>query len=267
MTAGTVRAHSELQWRLRIRTIAAVGVAWDTLGSYNDSDLDRWFATVVPLVGAAQVQQATLTAGYIRRAVVEAGAAPTDRSIDPERAVGAAVRNGIPPEEVYRRPFVTVWAALKDGVPWISAVAAGRRRAVTAADLDLQLADRQAAHDAMATQPSVVGWRRVLGAGHNCGLCIAASTQRYHVGDLRPIHERCRCHTEPIVGEADPGRIINRERLAALKTRMAERNITFGGADRGRLSHIRYDVVEHGELGPKLVNADHHFTGPEAIPA
>lgn len=270
MTASgeeSAQAYNDLLERLRVRTVAAVVSAWDALGGYNESDVSRFVAVAVPIVAAGQRQAATLTAGYVRRAVLAAGGSPADVTIDPAAAVGAAVRNGTPPEEVYRRPFVTVWSALKDGTAYADAVGQGRVRSAVAAQSDVQFAARQAAKDAMAGQPSIVGYRRVLGAGENCGKCITASTQRYHKSELMPIHARCRCTVAPIVGTLDPGQVINRERLDMLKAEMRKRGVTFGTKDQGRLTHVRTDVVEHGEHGPTLVDADQAFTGPGDIAA
>lgn len=263
----TARAYADLLGRMRARTVGTVGVAWDALGAYDEDQVGRWLQMVVPVVAGAQRQAATLTAGYVRRTVLDAGGQPDDVVIDPEGSVGAAVRNGTPPEEVYRRPFVTVWTALKAGTPWVAAVGQGRTRALVAVQQDVQFAARQAAKDAMAGQPSIVGYRRVLGAGENCGKCITASTQRYHKSELMPIHARCRCTVAPIVGTLDPGQVINRERLDMIKAEMRKRGITFGTKDEGRLTHVRIDVVEHGEHGPTLVDADQAFTGPGDIAA
>lgn len=277
---ATVQAYSDLLERLRDRTVAATLVAWDALGSYNEDDVTRYLATVVPIVTAGQRQTATMTAGYVRRMIQTAGATPADVTVDPDRAVGAAVRKGTEPGEVYRRSFVTVWAALKADVPWSVAVARGRLRAGQTAAADISFAARQAAQDAMAGQPDIVGYRRVLGPGINCGRCIAASTQRYRTGDLMPIHPpSCKCKVAPVVGDHDPGLAINRQRLDQLKAEMRDRKITFSKKDQHRLGHIRWDVtdeipadmkvrvVEHGEHGPVLVDADHAFTAAGDIAA
>jgi hypothetical protein len=128
--------------------------------------------------------------------------------------VGAGPRNGTPPEVVYRRPFVEVWSALADGVPWQDAVDRGLERAVSSAATDVQLSMRETARAVGGYEPGIYGFQRVPD-GDACELCLIASTQRYHVEDLMPIHNLCGCGVEPLTEPTD--RIINRDRYDKLK--------------------------------------------------
>lgn len=103
----------------------------------------------------------------------------------------------------------------------------------------------------------VVGYRRVVHpelaeSGRSCGLCIVASTMQYTRAELLPIHAGCNCETCEIYsinGETyDPGKQINMEDLA----------VFYGEAGRSThgwdLKKQRYEVVDHPEYGPTLVN-------------
>lgn len=234
----------------RVRRIAAAGVtvAWDRLGAYNVEDVPTFVGAVVPVVEGAQRQAAALTLGYMTRRGAQA-------SVD-VAAVVAATRGGIPTADVYRRPFVTTWTALKDGRPWADAVRAGRERATSSAEMDVALATRDTAAAVVEGDDRIVGWERIPDGGA-CEFCLLASTQRYHSGDLMPLHNRCGCSVEPVFGDRDPGHVLKPEQLEALKV---------GDVDEARrLASERLAVHEHGELGPVLTERGQDFTGPSDI--
>lgn len=245
---------------LRERASAGVAQAWDGLGSYDEPDVARFVATAVPLVAASQAQAATLTDAYLAS---ETGRSPL--GIDPAAVTGAAVRAGVDPAEVYRRPFVQVWKALKDGTDWADAVAGGRARIANTAHTDVQLAMRGAAHNIMGRDSRIAGYRRVL-TGRSCALCATASTQRYHRQQLLPIHGHCDCSVAPIIGDRDPGRVINRRLVRDLKAAggpeyWKDRGVTVEN-DQVLVdgSPLKTAVHEHGELGPVLTDASQNFT-------
>jgi hypothetical protein len=99
-------------------------------------------------------------------------------------------------------------------------------------------------------RPKVIGYRRVihpeLSRSGVCGLCITASDRVYKVGELRPIHANCKCTIAPVTEEHDPGDDLNKVDLAALYD-------DGGGTSGAHLKRTRYQVDEHGELGPVLV--------------
>jgi hypothetical protein len=130
----------------------------------------------------------------------------------------------------------------------------------------MQLASRAAARDAMVHHSSrIVGYRRVTD-GNACRRCLLASTQRYHVGDLLPIHPRCGCTVVPIVGTTDPGHVIDEETLRRLNDGDLE-----GARDAARRFNEEVEIGDHGELGPVLQPAGAHPTpvrvpGPQSKP-
>lgn len=125
---------------------------------------------------------------------------------------------------------------------------------------DIQGASRNIYNKAINAIPGkqVLGFRRVIHpelsqSGTSCGLCIVASTHEYTKRDLLPIHAGCNCEVVEIYslhGEVyDPGHLINLEDLDVF---YREAGDSTHGWD---LKKHKYEVVEHPEYGPTLVNA------------
>lgn len=252
MPAPVLDRYQRALARARDRIGAAAVTAWQNLGSYDEALVESFAARLAPGVAAAQLQIAALTDAYL--------AARLGRpvgGVDPEAVTGPKLRGLDSPAQEWRRPFATVWGALSQGVRWEDAAARGGHRVRQLVETDLQLSMRAAAHSVISADERVGGYRRVLTGAQSCGLCAVASAQRYHRGDLMPLHSGCDCTVEPIIGDNDPGRVANEDRLRQLRQSAAE-----GYSDRGALSHMTVD--EHGnptgavkivdsELGPTLV--------------
>lgn len=239
-----------------LRQIAAqvVAAVWNSLPGHDTGNIDQWMTQLLPLLGGINQQSVAITQAYIAQTL---GVAPHGVDV---AAVLAGIRNGSTPAEVYRRPFVTTWAALNAGQPPEAARTAGLERAMSAAETDVQLAQTHTAAAIGRADHAISGWERVPDPGA-CALCRIASTQRYHRGDLQPIHNRCGCGVRPLLGE-QAGRVINPERLAELRASgdldriTAQRQAAAARAATG----IDVAVREHGELGPLLTNKADEFT-------
>lgn len=220
--------HLVLQARLRGALGRMVGAAWAGLPGHDRADVDEWLATVLPLVAEAQRQSVALTDAYVARVL---GRAPL--GLDASTVVGAAVRNGADPAVVYHRPFVQMWQRLGEGVPFEDALQQGRNRAVSTAEMDVQLAHR-AAYDAIQdADPMVRGWRRRASASA-CEFCRAVNGAFVKRASAMALHNHCSCGLEPELREADPSPVP--EGVA---------------------------VHTHGELGPVLAASGDKFTGPD----
>lgn len=248
------------QDRLRDQTARAVAVATDQLD--NPFDAQEWFETIVPLVEGATRQSAANTEAYLRVSMeAKIGEAVAAATLAPERYSVEALR-GKPPEDVYERSLKAWRIAEAAGR---SGRAAARHRATQTAATDVQLASRQASHDWMAGTPSVAGYRRVLGPGKNCGLCVVASTQRYHRSDLMPIHSNCGCTVDPIPGDQPIPQVLEKETLNAVKSRLDSDELPYTRQALSRLGFEADDlpevkIVQHGELGPTLYDKNWKFT-------
>lgn len=184
--------------RLRLtRTIAAAAAA-EWASAYRDRE--RAVATLVPLVEAGQAQTVALVSGYMTAKATAAGEPVATRGLERELYTIAALR-GLSAAEVYERPFGALGGQLAQGAEFAQAFASSRASLDRLVRTDLQLAQTHAARDWMAGEERVVGYRRVLGPGKNCSLCISASTRTYFKADLLPIHERCGCSVAPLFGD------------------------------------------------------------------
>lgn len=237
MTAQqAVEAHIEAQRRLRARAAAAIAAAWSALPSYDETDVPAFLARAVPVTTAAQHTSVALTAAFLARRLRSQPASV------PAAAILAQVRNGTPPADVYRRPFVTVWSALKDGKLYEDAAAAGLARASSTAEMDVQLAMRQTLVTVGQVDERILGYQRVPDAGA-CEFCRLIAGQRYTTDQLMPVHNRCGCGVDVITAD-------NRGDF----TGKPENDLSATG------DGISTAVVDHGELGPLVVNGADHFT-------
>jgi hypothetical protein len=261
-----INAHIAADAAIRARVEQFVTTLWGGLGTYRDSDIARFVRALLPVVLGAQRQIAALTDSYLATlasAVLGGPARPA--GISPAAVTGEALR-GVAPSEVYARPGVTVWTALSKGASLSDAIEQGKRRALNIAMTDLQLARTHTARKVMSRDDRITGHRRVLTGREDCGLCVVASTQRYHRAELQPIHPGCDCDVAPIYGANDPGQVVDEGLLEQAHTAIQER---FGKSDRGGRDPIDYRKVllvrDHGELGPLLTVKGQAFTGPDDI--
>lgn len=228
---------------LRASTSTSVVRDWSALGSYNDRDVERFLAKVLPHVDAGQRQAVRLTNSYMTRFTKR----PRPLALELEELTGSAVRNGAALDEVYRRPFVTVWTALGKGVPYLDAVAAGLARVGSSAEMDVALSSRAASVAYAALDDRITGFQRVPD-GAACEFCLLVGGQRYRTDDLMPLHNRCGCTVEPLLTG-------DRDRFTGRRDNDLDRS----------KGDVAVAVEQHGELGPVLTNAHQRFTGPDDI--
>jgi hypothetical protein len=212
--ARVLDAHTRTSIRLRQTVVDRLEQVWIARGGLTDSDLAAFVAVAVPIIESGQRQMAALTDAQLTYLIAN----QLDRPVEPVGvAAGVTAARGVPTAEVYARPVIEARTAKAPGVSRAAAVEAGRRRLWHIATTDLQLARTHQAVATMGFHDQVVGYRRELRGSENCPLCVVASTQRYRRQDLMPIHPGCDCGVVPIVGDRDPGRIINRERYEQAK--------------------------------------------------
>lgn len=253
--------YDAMSQSLRDRLITFVLDAFDSLGSYRDADAAVFIERVLPVVLAAQQTMGQITDAYLAAMVADmlgGAAAPVGVQLD------EALR-GVAPEEVYHRPFVTLYSALAAGHDYAASLGEARTRLLSITETDLQLARTHAARQSMEGSGARFFRRRLTGA-KNCALCTIASTQRYRVENLMPIHPGCNCKPEPLPGSKDPGQIIDEDLLKAAHDAVAK---GVGSSDRGGRAPDYREVIitrQHGEYGPLLAVRRHEFTGPDDIP-
>lgn len=221
---------------LRDKSLEVAEAAVSGMEEPSEEEEEPLIARVLPVVEAAQKATVAMTDGYL---AVFLGKPPV--GLTTKNLVGAALRNGSDPREVYHRPTVTWRTGLSKGRPPDLAKRAAVARLKATVDTDLQLAHRAAAREIFARR-NVRFYRRVT-TRLSCGLCGSLTSKRYRASTLLPIHGGCDCSIAPIVDGFDP------------------RDAAVLGED-----PIDPTVHEHGELGPYLAQAGHHFTGPSDLP-
>ncbi|PRX95580.1 hypothetical protein [Allonocardiopsis opalescens] len=246
--------------------IDALLALFRSLGAWHEPQAAEFAAQAVPMVhGAQQMMGALVAARTAELASAALGVPVTPPGLPDDVLVDL---RGVPGELVYHRPFATVYTHLGRGEQLDEALQRGATRLAEIAEADLQQTYAHAAQAAMeavdvpaADRPRF--WRRVLVGSENCGLCVVASTQRYRVEDLNPIHPGCDCEVAGIFG-ADPGQVIDPELLERVHEAVEELT---GASDRGARAvdyrSITVEMIrEHGELGPMLARPRDRFTGP-----
>lgn len=276
-TAALIRGYNRTVTELRRRVVALVLALWDGLDDYHDQNIERWIASVVPILDAAQQQTANLTAAYLATFQAVALDTPARHTVLPRDVATTTAMRGLSTADMLRRPAVEVYTQLANQVPFPEAVARGGDRATSLVETNLQLAKTHTAQHVTSTNRHIVGHRRSLSGARSCALCIVASTQRYKDKDLQPIHPGCDCGVIPIYDTKDPGQVIDSARLADVHNRIADRFGAFesGAKDvpgvnlEGSGDPTKYrDVLvvhDHGEIGPVLGVRGQDFTGPNDL--
>lgn len=242
--------------RLLARSSAQVLRLWSGLPGYDRPDVPEFTDAAVQAVESNQIAAGLLVDGYVAKA---AGVSPV--GITPDVVTG--VRNGITTQDAYQRPFLRLWRLRSEGVPEQAAQQQVRNYLSGMAQMDTQLAVSHAMAEASDRIDGVVGYRRVL-TGKSCVFCAAASTKVYHTGQLRPLHggrpRGCDCGVAPIIGDRDPGRVVNDQLLARLKEQgpryWEQRGFVDSEGnpiDPTQLGRVRTD--RSAEIGPVLVTA------------
>jgi hypothetical protein len=249
---------------LQARIVRYIETTWGRMGSWRDQDIDRFVSLVLPIVEGGQRTIAALTDAYLAAVLGRmTGSTVAPVGINPRTVTSSALR-GVEGRDLFHRVGVTVWTALSEGDSLPLATDKGLQRALSLATTNLQLAKTHTSRWVLETHDDVVGYRRVLEGPTSCGLCAVASTQRYRQGELMPIHGGCDCGVAPIVGDTDPGRVIDPDGLAGIREQLSDRfGVTGDRINRADDLRSRVVVNEHGEIGPVLGVRGQNFTGPD----
>lgn len=218
-------AHIAAEARLRSATVAATTRLWKNLPGYDRADVPVWLARVLPVVLTAQRQSVSLTEAYLAQKLQR-----RPFGLDPNLLIGSGVRAGVAPEEVYQRPFVTLWADLKAGKGFAVASEAALARIRGSAAMDVQLSMARTAQAVGIADARIQRFQRVADGGA-CDFCQEVDGAILNSDDAMPLHNFCGCGIEPLT-DAPP--------VSALPSTVA--------------------VHDHGELGPVLADPNHSFT-------
>lgn len=200
--------------------------------------LDHGTSKVDYSEGTANVQAAEMTTQRIfeRPAAVY-------RYVQSEGGTDAAEKSGQRLDDLIEANLMLAQRLAQQQVIANAAASAPARRA-TPTDLDTP--------PGKARRAKIIGYRRVihpeLSRGGTCGMCIAAADRLYKVSELMPIHAHCKCTVAAVTEDHDPADEANSVDLNRLYKDAR-------GTSVAHLKRTRYQVDEHGELGPVLVPA------------
>jgi hypothetical protein len=235
------RAYAAQRRRLTALTSAAAVRAW----ARSFHSREEAIAAMAGLVGAGQRQMAALVDAYMA-------------------AKGGTRVKGLPVPEprdlraVYERPFGALGGQLEAGAGFTAAMASAQARVGKLAATDMQLAQTHSAREWMSGDQRIAGYERLISSGNPCGLCVAASTQRYNTEDLCPIHDSCSCDVSPIFGEGPMPQTINPERWEIVKSQasgdLSAEHLSSLNFDRANLPDV-VRAVPDPELGLRLVDS------------
>lgn len=196
-----LQAHLEV---IGARAAVATTRAWDELGTYDRDSIETFTRRVAPTIAGSKTAAANTATGYYS----------TLLAVRPPAINVARLATLFVPAA----GFLAYWHALKEGRDHAEALSAGRSM-VEAATSNAVVSTARRTGDAVAaaTGQRTAGWRRVLD-GKACEWCQVVSTQRYRTAESADFgHDRCGCTAVPIIGDRDPGRVVNRQLLDELK--------------------------------------------------
>lgn len=234
---------------------------------HNKANIGDWLERALPIVNESFDVAVEVSAAF---ADIQLGLLLDDPEfsgapLNPDD-IKKLLRYGVPPAEVYARPFVDFWRSLLNGGSIDDALRSGASRIGELLDTDLERLSDFTSVEKYANAHGIVGYRRVLVGPKNCALCVVASTQRYRRRNLKPIHPHCNCKTVPVLSfESDGDQILDEDRLEQIHRSVREK---FGIDDRSaRAIDYRKIMVEHqhGEIGPYLSWRGQHFAGPSVV--
>lgn len=240
---------------------------WLDMDLHNKANIGDWLDKALPIVNESYDAAVDVTAAF---ADIQLGLLLDDpeyqgKPISPGE-IKKLLRYGVPPEEVYARPFVDFWRSLKNGRSIDDALRSGSSRLGELIDTDLERLSDFTSMEKFANANGVIGYRRVLVGPTNCALCVVASTQRYRRRHLKPIHPHCNCKTVPVLSfESDGDQILDEDRLEQIHKSVREK---FGIDDRSAraIDYRRIMVThQHGEIGPYLSWRGQHFADASVL--
>ena len=229
----TAAYQAELK-RTREAVARAVALHWNDLPDYRDAQVQAFVEKITPIVLAGQEQAVALTDAYMSQVL---GTEPL--GLDYASLTGAAVRNGVPPEVVYARPFTTVWTSINK-IGYAQAVTKGLNRLMSTADMDVAMSARDASVAYAQRSGRVAGFIRVAEGGC-CDFCQRINGARVHSSTPAPLHNHCGCTVKPF----EYGSPLASKSFTSFRS---------GSVFKDAAIHT------HGEMGPMITNAANHFT-------
>lgn len=204
--ADVARAYYAAQSALAAAVRLAVRALWgevdvvDLSGSWASRRLgDRLFVAI----SSGQLAAAGQAPAYVARALVEQRAASSPLGVLLPQAMAGVASDGRDLETLVYEPVIRVKEAIGRGAAPARAMQVGGSSLETIATTQVADAGRAAAAVAMAVEPAVTGWVRML-VPPSCGRCVVLAGRRYRTAEIGGFdrHERCDCVSCPAVEDA-----------------------------------------------------------------
>ncbi len=201
--AEVARAHYVTQSTLARAAAAGLQGLWALLdpsapaASWTSQRLlERMFVAL----SAYQVAAAASAQPYTAAVLADQGASASPVATIVPRALAGVASDGRDLESLLYQPLATALTALRGGQDTTTALQLGQTALGRIASTQVADAGRAAEQVAMAAEPAVTGWVRML-VPPACGRCavLAGRFYRWNSGFLR--HPRCDCRTVPAVDD------------------------------------------------------------------
>lgn len=224
---------------------------------YFQDEVDDVVDDLIDVVREAQEQVASLTETYMDAINAALGVRVKPSMRDKHVVLPQRLRQ-VDPKTEWNRPARQARVARLLGADEFQANEEALRRAELMARMDANLAMQEAEKQRWGVSDDIIGYRRIIHpelgkGGPVCGLCVAAASRVYSKITKKSLHGGCRCTVLPILKSntgiiTDPGFNLNRDDLNRIYKEA-------GGTGAEELRTIDVVVIDHGELGPILVNA------------
>lgn len=267
LVAANAIAYDRIEERL-VSTIRILLRRLFGLGWFEPDRVDMVSLEIQDLVAKAQTVIADMTQAYAD-AILDALNIEVPRRA-PNVSLPPRLR-AVDPYVEWQRPARDARVGILLGLDEFEANEKALQRAEQQARMDLSLARREAERQRWGVSEDVIGVRRVLRpemSKHGpCGLCVVASTRVYSPRKLKPLHGGCVCGSLPVTASSDIGNELNEadfeiwskrgeilEKVGLSNDDLQKYYAAAGGTGRAGLQRVRVRTLNHGELGPILVD-------------
>jgi hypothetical protein len=271
---AAVDAQSFALARIVQALLSLIEALFRLIDPYDRGDVDRFTQEAGLAASRARREAVAVTDAYLRVVmrlmdIPVGGPVPLPGlETSPGVVPVPELPRGIPLTQQWVRPVKEYRRLRLEGLDDLAARLRALERAERIGRADIATAVRDTEAHRLVSADKVTGWRRIIHPevsakppnppGPVCGLCLVAADRVYNVGDLKPLHDLCRCTVLPVTLDGDPGLDLTGQDLRAIYD-------AGGGTFRDDLKRTRFWVAQHAELGPVIVNADHEFRGPAEV--
>lgn len=176
------------------RAMPQLQQAWSALVTYDEAGVAEFEKAIGTVMQAVKKTAVNVSSGYLASAT---GLPPVGVAVD-------TVRSGFDPRE----PFISMWNALQNGVPFEQARLAGQRRAEAMLRTYMTSTARRTGDQYLSSLGVPhARWRRVPD-GRACSWCILVAGQTYKSATSADFgHRNCGCTVLPAIEGLDPGSV------------------------------------------------------------